>query len=260
MANQIQQLFSTRDLIWSWMERTIRGRYQQSLLGWLWAVVQPAASAAMFTVVFTKFVPVDTGQTPYVVFSYVAMVPWAFFAAALTDMTESLVQNMTLVTKIYFPREAIPIATMLARLLDFGVASGLVVMLMFYFGIPAFPSGWLFLPIILALQIALTLGFGLAFAAINIFYRDIQPLLKLGLQLLFYACPIIYPVSLVPETLRRFYFFNPMTGIIVSYRDVLLEGALPGPYLLQAGLTSLAVLILGYWFFKRVEFQFADII
>jgi lipopolysaccharide transport system permease protein len=260
MLTNVKQLINARDLLFAWTGRTIRGRYQQSVLGGLWAIIQPAATVAIFTIIFTRFVPVNTGDTPYVVFSFVAIVPWTLFSASLTDMSGSLIQNMGLVTKIYFPREAIPIAAMLARLLDFAIAFGLIAILIIYYQIPIFPAGWLLLPVILLIQIALIVGLGLAAAALNIFYRDIQPLLTLGVQIWFYASPIIYPVTLVPERLRPFYFLNPMAGILESYRAVLLYETLPGPYLLTAGAVSFVVFVLGYWFFKRVEFLFADIV
>ncbi len=260
MSVYLMQLVSARDLVLAWTGRTIRGRYQQSMLGWLWAIVQPAASVAIFTILFTLIIPVDTGSTPYVLFAYTAIVPWTFFSSSLMDMTGSLVQNMNLVTKIYFPREALPLATMLARLMDFGVAAGLLVILMLIYRVPPFPVGWIFLPIILAVLLALVVGLGLACAALNVYTRDIDPFLKLVIQVWFYASPVIYPVTLVPEWLKPFYFLNPMAGIIQSFRDVLLDSTLPGSYLALAGLISFACLVVGYWFFKKVEFQFADIV
>jgi lipopolysaccharide transport system permease protein len=253
-------LFQAGDLLREWTSRNIRARYQQSALGWLWAVVQPVAQVAMFTLIFTLIVPVNTGDIPYVLFSYVAMVPWTFLATSLTDMSNSLVDNMILVTKIYFPREVLPVAAMLARMMDFGVAAVLVVILMLFYQPPLFPAGLLFLPVILAVQLALMLGLGLAASAANVFFRDVRSLLTLGLQLWFYASPIIYPATLVPERLRSLYFLNPMTGIIESYRDVLLRGTLPGPYLAISAVIALVIFLIGYWFFKRVEFQFADIV
>jgi lipopolysaccharide transport system permease protein len=260
MITQLTSLYRSRDLVWAWTNRTIRGRYQQSTLGWLWAVVQPAASVAIFTIIFTRVVPVDTGDIPYPIFSYVAVVAWTFFASSLTEMTESLVQNMSLVMKIYFPREALVVAAMLARMLDFFIAAGLLVVLMLIYRVQPYIMGWLFLPLILAIQIALVVGLGLITAALNVFSRDIRPLLALVIQLWFYASPIIYPVSLVPDRFRPFYFLNPMAGLLESYRAVLLYETMPGPYLLTAGLVSFTVLGLGYWFFKRVEFLFADIV
>jgi lipopolysaccharide transport system permease protein len=260
MLPNISQIYSAKDLIWSWTSRTIKSRYQQSVLGWFWAVIQPAASVAVFAIVFTLFVPVNTGGTPYVLFSFTAMVPWTFFAASVTDMASSIVQNMSLVTKIYFPREAIPIAVMLARLLDFGVASILIIFLIIFYKISPFPLGWMLIPLILVIQIALTLGLGLACSAVNVFYRDVDPLLKVVVQIWFYASPIIYPVSMVPPGLQTIYYLNPMAGIIEAYRDVILNQTLPGIYLIEAAIISFLALLGGYWFFKRVEFLFSDIL
>ena len=243
-----------------WTSRTIKGRYQQSYVGWLWAVIQPIATVIIFTILFTYFVPIDTGDTPYPVFSYVAVVPWTFLASSLTDMTNSLIGNMNLITKIYFPREALPLADMFARLLDFGVSATLLVLLIVYYQVPINPPGWLSLPIILIIQMALISGLGFTTSALSVFSRDIQPLLTLGLQLWFYASPIIYPVSVVPERFRTLYFLNPMAGILEAYRDVLIRGVLPGEYLIISAIESLLILVIGYWFFKRVEPVFADII
>ena len=260
MIAEVKSAFQSKDLLLAWTSRNIRARYQQSALGWMWAVLQPAAQTAIFTFIFTLFVPIDTGDIPYGVFSYVAMVPWAFLAASLTDMSSSIVTNMSLVTKIYFRREALPMAAMLARFMDFGIASALLVPLLLYFQISVYPAGLVFIPVIVAIQIMLMLGLGLATAAANVFYRDVQSLLALGIQLWFYASPIIYPVSMVPEQLRPYYFLNPMAGILEAYRDVLLNGRLPGAYLIPSAAVAILIFIGGYWFFKRVEYQFADIV
>jgi lipopolysaccharide transport system permease protein len=254
------QLYQARDLLWAWTLRNIRARYQQTSLGWMWAIIQPTAQVLIFTLIFTRFVPIETGSIPYPVFSFVAIVPWTLLAASLTDMSQVLVANMNLVTKIYFPREVLPIAALLARMMDFGVAVGLVALLLVYYRVPAFAQGWLFLPIILAIQLLLVLGLGLASAAANVFFRDVQSLLALGLQIWFYACPIIYPAALVPPALQPLYFLNPMAGVVEAYRGVLLNGQLPGSYLLLSAAAALAIFVGGYWFFKRVEFQFADIV
>lgn len=260
MLTDLTKLLRTSDLLLAWTGRNIRARYQQSVLGWFWAIVQPTAQVMIFSIVFTLFVPVDTGNIPYPVFSYVAVVPWTFLAASLPDMTDSLVANMGLVGKIYFPREILPVASMLARLLDFAVAAMLLIVLILIFNMPVFVFGWLFIPVIVAIQIALILGLGLMCAALNVFFRDVRSLLVLGLQLWFYASPIIYPVTMVPEHLRPFYFLNPMAGVIEAYRDVLLNGQTPGIYLAISALVAGALFVFGYWFFKRVEFQFADVV
>jgi lipopolysaccharide transport system permease protein len=260
MIENVKQFSQSRELLWAWTGRTIRGRYQQSALGWLWAIIQPSATVLFFSIIFTRIVPVDTGDIPYPVFSYIAVVPWTLLSTSITDMTISLVGNMALVNKIYFPRETLPIAAMLARLFDFGIAVCLFVVLMLIFRVPANLITWLYLPIILAIQLLLIVGLGLAFAAVNVFYRDTQSLVALGLQLWFYASPIIYPVTLVPESFRTLYFLNPMAGILTAYRTVLLEQSAPGSYLVLAAVVSVVIFLLGYWIFKRVEFQFADIV
>ena len=260
MLFHIKKLIQARDLLWAWTDRIIRSRYQQSMLGVLWAVVQPVAIVTIFSIIFTLFIPVDTGGLPYVVFAYVALVPWTLFASSITDMTNSLVENMSLVNKIYFPREILPIAAMLTRLLDFAIAYGVLLVLMLYFQLPLFPVGLLFLPLILTIQLTLALGLGLASTALNVFYRDVKHLLALGLQLWFYASPIVYPVSAVPERLRPFYFLNPMAGALEAYRAVLLYEELPGSYLFTSALVAIVVFLIGYWLFKRLEFQFADIV
>jgi len=256
----IKTVYQAKDLLMAWTGRSLRARYQQSVLGWLWAIIQPVAQVAIFAIVFTRFVPVNTGNTPYVIFSYTAMTPWVFLASSLSDMSNSIVSNMGLVTKIYFPREVLPIAAMFARLMDFGLATGMLIILILYFRVPISPAGWLFLPVILAIQMILMLGLGLALAAANVYYRDVQSLLALVIQLWFYASPIIYPITAVPENLRLIYFLNPMAGILEAYRDVLLNYKYPGSYLMISAIESLIIFMIGYWFFKRVEFRFADII
>ena len=260
MISNLSSVIQTRELLLAWTSRSIRGRYQQSALGWLWAIIQPVASVFILTIIFTRFVPIDTGDVPYAVFSYVAIVPWAFLSNSLNDMTASLVGNMGLVTKIYFPREILPFAAMLARLMDFGIAATLLLILIVVYRVPVNVGAWLFLPVVLAIQLALVSGLGLALAAANVFYRDVASLLTLGIQLWFYASPIIYPATMVPERLQPFYFLNPMAGILVAYRDILINGQMPGPYLMPSAVVSIVLFVGGYWFFKRVEFQFADIV
>lgn len=260
MITQTQQLLKMRDLVWAWTIRTLRGRYQQSALGWLWAIVQPVATVAIFAVVFTRIVPVDTMGVPYILFSYAAVVPWTLLATSVTDMAMSLVQNMNLVSKIYFPREALPIAALLSRLADYGISFVLLIILVIIFEIQVSVISLLCLPLILLIQLVLILGLGIGSAALNVFYRDVDPLLKLVIQIWFYASPILYPVSLVPEKWQWLYFLNPMSGIIAAYRDVLIYNRLPGDYLLPAAVISLLIFVGGYLFFKKVEFQFADII
>jgi lipopolysaccharide transport system permease protein len=256
----IRDLSGSHELLWAWTVRTVRARYQQSLLGGVWAVLQPAASAVIFSIIFTRFVPVDTNGIPYIVFSFVALVPWTLFSGAVSDMVDSLVGNMNLISKIYFPREVLPFALTLARLLDFAIAFVILIALMLLYRMPVFTISWLWLPAIILVQLLFTAGVGLFGAALNVFYRDMRHLFALVLQLWLYASPIIYPVSAVPEQFRPLYFLNPMAGILTAYREVILYQQAPGPYFLVAVALSLVTFVGGYWFFHKVEPRFADVV
>ncbi len=256
----LTRLLKSKELLWAWTGRTIRGRYQQSLLGWLWAVIQPAVSVIILTIVFTRFVRVNTGDTPYILFSFVGVIPWTLLSNSLQDMADSLVLNMNLITKIYLPREVLPIAAMLARFTDFFVAAVVFVVLLIVYQLPIFTIPWLFLPLILIVQLLLIAGIGLTCSALNVFYRDVKSLLALGIQIWFYASPIIYPVTMVPEPYRRFYLLNPMVGILQAYRDVLISGVLPGSSFMVSLVLSVVIFIAGYGLFRKVEHLFADIV
>lgn len=257
---QFQSWQIYRDLLITWTRRTVQARYKQSILGILWAIAQPAAQVAIFTLVFVYVIPVDTGDIPYPVFSYVAMTPWVLFSTGLADMVTSLVVNMNLVTKIYFPREILPMASLFARLLDFVIAMSLVVVLLVIYDQPFHLLGWLFVPVIVGVQLLFTLGLGFFGAALNVFYRDVQHIVLLILRLWFYATPIVYPVSQVPERFHTYYFLNPMAGLLESYRSVILFGEFPGGYFITATAVSIVVFVAGFIFFKRTEFQFADVV
>ena len=260
LAGHVRTLVRSRGLVFVWTGRTIRARYQQTALGWLWAIIQPAATAALFTMVFTRIVPVNTGSTPYLAFSFAAVVPWTFMAVSLADMSASLVANMGLITKVYFPREVLPIAAMSARLMDFCLAFLVLGVVLVAYGLPPSLPALLYLPVVIAIQVSLVLGIGFASAAANVFYRDMEPLLRLIVQLWFYVSPVIYSVEAVPARFRDAYFINPMAGIVESYRDILLRGVAPGDYLwLSAGLGG-ASLLVGYVVFKTLERRFADVV
>jgi lipopolysaccharide transport system permease protein len=256
----VKSLFGHTDLLYTWAYRIVRGRYQQSVLGGLWAIIVPITTTLIFSVIFTFFIPVNTGNTPYLVFSYTAMVPWTLFSSSITDMVDSLTGNMNLVSKIYFPREILPVAMLLARLVDAIIAFGILAVLMVYYRMPVNFAGLLLLPFVLLIQLALSLGIGLIGGALNVFYRDIRHVFVLGLQLWFYASPIIYPVTSIPERFRSLYFLNPMAGVLEAYRAILLYHTLPGPSIYYSAGVALIILVFGYWVFKRLEFQFADII
>lgn len=249
-----------KDLLFAWTGRILKARYQQSILGGVWAILQPLATVLIFTVVFSFFLKVDTGEIPYIVFSYSAMVPWLLFSSSINDMVESIVQNMNLVSKIYFPREILVISALLARLVDFLIAYLILIVLIIIYQVSISPVLILFLPVIVFVQLAFALGIGLIASALNAFYRDVRHLIVLLLQLWLYATPIIYPISFVPENLLPFYRLNPMVGIIEAYRSIMLYGSFPGINFVISAVVAGIVLILGYLFFKKVEVQFSDII
>lgn len=255
-----EKIYTTVELIGVWAYRSIRARYRQSVLGGLWAILQPAASVAIFSIIFTYFIPVNTGDIPYVVFSYAAMVPWTLFSNSINDMIDSIVGSINLITKIYFQREVLPIAAMLARVFDFLVAIAVLAILMVIYHMPFIWKGILIYPFILLFQLLLSLGVGLIGASLNVFYRDMRPVFSLLLQIWFYATPIIYPISAVPKSLLPLYYLNPMTGFILAYRAILFGGELPIQSLLYSIAMSILICGLGFLVFKRVEPKFADIV
>ena len=256
----LSELYRYRDLLWLWTLREVQVRYKQSLLGIAWAVVQPLALTIIFTIVFSRLVRVDTGDIPYPIFAYSALVPWTFFATSLSFGIASLVNNMNLVTKIYFPREILPLASIGAALVDFAVSAVILAGMMLVYGLT---PGWISLWVVplLALQIALTVAIVLLGSAVLVFFRDMRFVVPLLTQVWMYATPIIYPVDLVPERFRGLYFLNPMAAIIDGYRRVLLAGEAPRLEALAAGTAvTLILLAISYPAFKRAEPAFADLI
>lgn len=253
-------LYRYRDLLWLWVGREIRVRYKQSLLGIIWAILQPLALALVFTWVFSQVIHVDTGDVPYIIFSYTTLVPWTFFTTSISFGVPSLVNNMGLVGKIYFPREVLPLASIGAALLDYLVGSLILAgMLLVYHIWPGIYMLWV-VPL-LVLQIILTMGIALFGASIIVFFRDVRFVMPLVTQVWMYATPVVYPTDMVPERLRPYYFLNPMAGIIDGYRRVLIMGEPPNLAAMVPGMViSLLIFVAGYILFKRVEPLFADLI
>ena len=256
----LRLLFAYRELLLSWTTRTIKSRYRQSVLGFGWALVQPVFQMVVISVIFGSLVRVPSEGIPYPVFAYSALLPWTLFAGSISSAVPSVLQNMYLVTKIYFPREILPLSAILARLVDFVIASLVFVGLMLWYRIPVHAT-LLLVPLLLAIQTVLALALGLLGAAISVFLRDISFAIPLGMQLWMYATPVIYPLSMVPERWRPFYLLNPMAGIIDSYRRVVLQGQLPDfGYLGVAACISLLLCAIAYAYFKRLEMAMSDVI
>jgi lipopolysaccharide transport system permease protein len=260
MLANVQELSAHRGLLISWVVRDIKVRYKQSLMGAAWAILQPLSATLIFAVIFSHFVRVDTDGIPYPIFYYSALLPWTFFTSSITFGVGSLVSNMSLVTKIYFPREILPLSAVLASMVDFFVASLIFVGMMILYQVPLSVS-LLCIPLLFFIQVTLTVGVVLLASAVNVFYRDMRFVVPLGLQLWMYLTPIIYPLKMVPERFRTVYMLNPMAGVIDSYRRVILQGKWPEmTYLLLAAAVSVMLLLGAYRYFKRAEAVFADII
>ena len=260
MLNHLRILYAYRELLLMWTLREIKVRYKQSFLGAAWALLQPLALMVAFTIVFSVLVKLPSDDVPYPVFSYTSLVVWMFFATSLSFAIPTLVNNMNLVTKIYFPREILPLASIGAAFVDFLVASVVLVGLLVWFHTPV-TLALLWLPVLLGIQFLLILGIVLPAAALNVVYRDIRFIVPVAVQLWLYATPIIYPVSVVPEAFRTLYLLNPMAGLVDSYRQVLLHGTAPALEPLALSFcVSLALALAGYAYFKRSESMFADLI
>jgi lipopolysaccharide transport system permease protein len=214
----------------------------------------------IFTVVFSYVVRVPTGDIPYPLFSYAGLLPWTLLSTSISFASASLISNMNLVSKIYFPREILPLASIGAALFDFVIATVVFVVLVLFYQVPLHLT-LLWLPLLLVLQILLMVGVSLGAAAVIVFFRDVRFVVPLALQLWLYATPVIYPTSLVPERWRFLYMLNPMAALVTAYRRVILEG-LPPEWLSLgvASATILVILLAGYGLFKRTERLFADMI
>jgi homopolymeric O-antigen transport system permease protein len=255
----IQELYKFRNLLWVWSLREIRIRYKQSILGGIWAILQPFSYMLIFTVIFGFLVKVPTDGIPYPIFFYSALLPWTFFSSAVTFAVPSLINNFNLVTKIYFPREIFPIGSTIAAFIDFIIASILFLILLVVYQVPIKISV-LWLPILLVMQILLTLGISFLGATLIVFYRDIRFIVPLGMQLWMYITPVVYPLSVVPERFRFLYMLNPMAGIIDGYRRILLGTMPQWEYLVFELAVIISLFLFGYFYFKSNEFSFADMI
>lgn len=243
-------------LIW----RDVKTRYAQSILGLGWALVNPVVQMLIFTVIFGNLTQMSSDGAPYAVFSYTALVPWTYFANALTGSSQSLSNAVYLISKVYFPRLILPLATVLDRLVDFGIALSLLFVLMLIFQVT--PTVWvLFLPVLILIMVLSVTGLGLIASSLAIQFRDVSYGMSLGSRILMYLSPVIYPASIVPEQLRLIYALNPMVGVIEGFRSALL-GTNPMPWDLIAvsGFVSIILLLLGLIVFQSREHLFADIV
>jgi lipopolysaccharide transport system permease protein len=256
----IKELRRRIDLLFAFAERDIKVRYRRTLIGIGWAIIQPLFQMIIFSIIFGKFAKLETGQIPYPVYIYSALVPWQFFSRSLTEASMSVVGNAGIISKIYFPRVILPLSVILSAGFDFLFVFAVLILLMIIYGI--FPSlNIVFFPLFLILQLMCALGVALWLAPINVKYRDVKYTLQFLNQLWFFATPIVYPPHIIPEKWRVIQFFNPMTGVVEGYRWSLLGTQPPElSHLLISISTILLLFISGFIYFHRQEKDFADIV
>jgi homopolymeric O-antigen transport system permease protein len=259
LAN-LSKLLQYKDLIWTLSVHRIKVRYKQSVLGILWAILQPISMMLVFTFIFSLIARMPSEGTPYAIFAYTALLPWNYFSTSVSNATSSLVKDAQFVTKVYFPREILPITYIIAALFDFAVASTLLAGLLIYYQIALTVNVLYAVPILLVLT-CFALAVSFIFSATQVRFRDIGVAVPLLLQLWLFATPVIYPLSAVPARWRSFYVLNPMVGIIESFRQVVLKGESPNiSSLMFSALVSVILLFVSYLYFKRVEATMADFV
>lgn len=257
---KLSELWEYRELLFFLAWRDISVRYKQTVLGAAWAIIQPFLTMLVFSLFFGRWGNIPSDGVPYPVFTFVALLPWQYFSTALTSSSDSLVGNANLLSKVYFPRLVIPVASILPPAIDFALAFVVLLAMMFFYGIaPTWNVIWL--PLFLLLALITALGVGLWLSAMNVQYRDIRYTIPFLAQFWMFASPVAYPSSLVPEMWRPLYGLNPMAGVIEGFRWALLStNTGPGPMLAISSGVALALLISGALYFRRMERTFADVV
>jgi len=259
LAINLHDLWQYRDLLYILAARDIKVRYKQTVLGVLWAIIQPLSMMIIFTLFFGRLAGIPSDGIPYPLFAYAGLLSWAFFSNALNSSGNSLVGNSSLITKVYFPRMIIPIAAVGSGLIDFVIAFGLLVLLMLYYGI-GFSPNILMVPILTLLTALLATGIGMWMSALNVKYRDVRYALPFFIQLWMFATPIIYPSSLIPDEWRWLFRINPLTGIVEGYRSAIFGKPFDLTGLGISIFIVLIVLIYSAYTFRQMERGFADIV
>lgn len=256
----LKELWHYRELIYFLTWRDIKVRYKQAVLGVAWSVLQPVLTTAITSVVFGLLLKVDSDGLPYPVFALSALLPWHLFQLSLQKSSVSLVGNANLLTKVYFPRVIIPLSSVLAALVDFGISLVLLFISMAIFKIPLSWNVLWVIPLTI-LTVLAALAVGLWLSALNVQYRDVQQMVPFLIQIWMYATPIVYPITIIPEgTFRNLYSLNPMVGVVQGFRWAFFGGTPPDLTLLISSAAVLILLISGLFFFRRMEKTFADVV
>ena len=239
--------------------RDVKTRYAQSVLGIGWAVIQPVFSMIVFTIVFGKLAKINSDGVPYAIFSYTALVPWTYFSGALTGASGSLLGASGMMTKVYFPRLIIPMAPVMSKLIDFGIAFVILLLMMAYFGfMPSIQI--IYLPLLILIMMITASGMGMWLTAMAVQYRDINYAMSFFVQLLMYAAPVVYPASIIPEPFRLIYGCFPMVGVIEGFRSILLKtNPMPWDLIGVGSIVACFLFISGAFYFRRMEKYFADV-
>jgi lipopolysaccharide transport system permease protein len=253
------ELWEFRELVYFFVWRDVKIRYKQTAIGAAWAVLQPLMMMLVFSLFFGKLGNLGSDGLPYFIFYYSALLPWMYFAAALQNSTNAIVENQRLITKVYFPRLALPLSSVLSGLVDFGVSFLMFVVLMIYYRIhPTMAILWF--PAFLLLAILLALGVGLWLSAMNAIYRDVRYVLPFLVQFWLFASPVVYPSSRVPGKWRLLYGLNPIAGVIEGFRWSLTgHGNPPTRLLLISSAMVVIVLLSGVAYFQKMETTMADV-
>jgi lipopolysaccharide transport system permease protein len=259
LLSDLRELWEHRQLLSFLVWRDIKIRYRQSLLGAGWAVVQPFMIMVVFSILFGRVAKLPSDGIPYPIFYYSGLLPWMYFATALTQATNSLVNNQALVKKVYVPRMILPIVGVLSGLPDLGLSFVVLLAMLFVYGV-APGVGILLLPVFVLTATLTAVSLGLWLSALNAMYRDIRHALPLVIQVAMFASPVVYPSSLVPESWRWLYRLNPMAGVIEGFRWALFSAQPPDAWLLPSVVALVALLVVGVLFFRRVEGTVIDVV
>lgn len=257
---RLRELWEYRELLFFLVWRDIKVRYKQTVLGAAWAIIQPFFTMVIFSLFFGRLAQVPSDGLPYPIFSYAALVPWTFFASALNQASNSLVLSANMVKKIYFPRLTLPIATVLANIVDFVLAFLVLLGMMLYYGmVPTINVLWL--PLFLLLALITSLGVSLWLSAMNVQFRDVHYTIPFLTQAWLFITPIAYPSSLLPQPWQTLYGLNPMAGVIEGFRWALLgSDTAPGAMTILSAIMALTLFIGGAFYFRRMEKNFADVL
>ncbi len=257
---KLKELWEYRELLYFLVWRDVKVRYKQAALGAAWAILQPLLTMLIFSVIFGRFAKVPSDGTPYPLFAFVALVPWTFFATSMTQSSNSVVGSANLVTKVYFPRLAIPLASVLAGLVDFALAFVVLLGMMVYYR-HAPTEHVLWLPAFVLLELCVAVGVGFWLSAMNVKYRDVRYVVPFLTQFWMYASPIIYSSSIIPARYRTLYALNPIVGVVDGFRWALLGTKTPpGPMVAVSAAATLLFLVGGALYFRHMETEFADIV